>query len=151
MKIRDVLAAKGSRVVTVWPNKPLDEIVRLLAERNIASVVVVDHDDHPLGVITDRIIMRELAHGGAASLRNTARAVLMKQTEPVLPACSVEDTVAAVLRRMTDERYRHAVIMDESRLVGIVSIGDLVKVRLDDAEIEGRVLRDIALGHMAAA
>ena len=67
-----------------------------------------------------------------------------------LPVCGLDDTVSTVMRSMTEKRFRHSVVMDESRLAGIVSIGDLVKVRLDDAEIEGRVLRDIALGHMAA-
>lgn len=151
MKIRDVIATKGSRVVTVWPNKRLDEIMRLMAERNIASVVVVDHHDHPLGLITDRIIMRELARSGAIGFGKPARQVLMDQLGDPLPVCALDDTVSKVMRRMTEKRYRHAVVMEEQRLAGIVSIGDLVKVRLDDAEIEGRVLRDIALGHLAAA
>ncbi len=150
MKIRDVIAAKGSRVVTAWPNKRMDEILRLLAERNIASVVIVDHQDHPQGLITDRMILKEFARSGAAGFRKTARQILMDQLMDPLPVCALDDTAAAVMRRMTQKRFRHAVVMDENRLAGIVSIGDLVKVRLDDAEIEGRVLRDIALGHMAA-
>ena len=71
-------------------------------------------------------------------------------TDP-LPVCSLDDTVAAVMRRMTEKRFRHAIVMEDQHVAGIVSIGDLVKVRLDDAEVESRVLRDIALGHMAAA
>lgn len=151
MKIRDVIASKGARVVTVWPDKRLDGIMRLLADRNIASVVVVDHGDHPIGLITDRIILRELARGGAAAFSKSARQVLAGLVTDPLPVCSLDDAVGAVMRRMTEKRFRHAVVMDEQRLCGIVSIGDLVKVRLDDAEIESRVLRDIALGHMAAA
>lgn len=151
MKIRDVIAAKGAGVVTVWPSKRLGEIVRLLADRNIASVVVVDHQDHPLGLITDRIILAELARSGAAGFSKTARQVLAGLLVEPLPVCGLDDTTGAVMRRMTEKRYRHAAVMDEQRLSGIVSIGDLVKVRLDDAEIESRVLRDIALGHMAAA
>ncbi len=150
MKIRDVIATKGSRVVTAWPNKRLDEILRTLAELNIASVLIVDHHNNPLGLVTDRIIMRELARSGAAGFIKTARQILASQISDPLPVCSLDDSVAKVMRRMTEKRYRHAVVMDDHHLAGIVSIGDLVKVRLDDAEIEGRVLRDIALGHMAA-
>jgi CBS domain-containing protein len=151
MKIRDVIASKGARVITAWPNKRLDEILRTLAERNIASVLIVDHHDHPLGLITDRMIMRELARSGAAAFMRTARQILAEQISDTLPVCGFDDSVAKVMRSMTEKRYRHSVVMDEQRLAGIVSIGDLVKVRLDDAEIEGRVLREIALGHMAAA
>lgn len=151
MKIRDVIAAKGSRVVTAWPNKRLDEIVRMLAERNIASVVIVDLHDSPVGLLTDRIIMRELARSGASAFSKTASQVLAGLITDPLPVCSLDDAVGTVMRRMTEKRYRHAVVMDEHRLSGIVSIGDLVKVRLDDAEIESKVLRDIAFGHMAAA
>lgn len=151
MKIRDVIASKGARVITVWPNKRLDEILRLLAERNIASVVIVDHHDHPLGLLTDRIIMRELARSGAAGFHKTARQVLADLVTDPLPACSLDDTVATVMRRMTEKRFRHVLVMEDQHIAGIVSIGDLVKVRLDDAEVESRVLRDIALGHIAAA
>ena len=150
MKIRDVIATKGSRVVTAWPSTRLDEILRLLADRNIASVLIVDHHDHPLGVISDRIIMGELARSGAAALSKTTRQILMDLVDDPLPVCALDDTVGKVLRRMTDKRIRHAVVMEDQHIAGIVSIGDLVKVRLDDAEIEGRVLRDIALGHLAA-
>lgn len=151
MKIRDVIASKGATLVTVWPNKRLDEILRLLAERNIASVVVVDHHDHPLGIVSDRIIIRELARGGAGAFQKSARQILAEQVTDPLPACALEDSVGTVLRRMTEKRYRHAVVLDDQQIAGIVSIGDLVKVRLDDAEIEGRVLRDMAFSHIAAA
>ena len=151
MKIRDVIASKGARVVTAWPNKRLDEILRLLAERNISSVVIVDHHDSPIGLITDRIILRELARSGTAGFRKTARHILLDLATDPLPVCSLDDTVAVVMRRMTEKRFRHAVVMEDQHVAGIVSIGDLVKVRLDDAEVESRVLRDIALGHMAAA
>jgi len=153
MKIRDVLVSKGSRVTTVWPHKKLNEILSVLSERNIASVVVVDHHDHPIGMITDRLILRALARNGPAALNKSARQVLedVKDTafEP-LPVCSLDDFVGTVMRRMTERRYRHALVMDDQHMAGIVSIGDLVKVRLDDAEVESRVLRDIALGHIAA-
>lgn len=151
MRIRDVIAAKGSRVVTVWPDKRLHEILRLLSERNIASVAVVDHHDHPIGLITDRIIMRELARRGAGGLDRTARQILADVMSDPLPVCSLDDTVGTVMRRMTEKRYRHAVVMDDQRVAGLVSIGDLVKVRLEDAEVESRVLRDMAFGHIAAA
>jgi len=66
-----------------------------------------------------------------------------------LPVCGRSDTVADVLRYMTDKRFRHVVVKEDDRIVGLVSIGDLVKIRLDDAELESKVLRERALGQMA--
>jgi len=145
MKIGDVIAGKGHHVVTVWPEKPLRKILLLFEERNIASVVVVDHADSPLGIVTDRDALRALVRTSMAALD---RPVSNMMQAPV-PSCSPDDTVNHVLRMMTEKRVRHVLVMRENRMIGIVSIGDLVKFRLKDADLENQVLRDLALTRMA--
>lgn len=146
MKVSDILAAKGSRVVTVWPSRHLDQILRLFDERGIASAIVVDAGDRPIGIVTDRIAMRQIARRGADALLMEASAIM----EAPAPFCSPDTRVSEAMRRMTEERIRHLLVVDGERMVGLVSIGDLVKTRLSDAELESRVLRDMALGHLAA-
>jgi CBS domain-containing protein len=145
MKISDVLHEKGRHVVTVWPDKRLEQIPRLFEERNIASVVVVDHEGRPLGIVTDREILRAIARRAAAAFADTVAAVMVSPA----PTCSGQDTVTAVLRQMTDDRVRHVLVMRNGELAGLVSIGDLVKFRLQEAELENRVLRELALNRLA--
>jgi CBS domain-containing protein len=145
VRISDVLAVKGGHVVTVWPDKRLDQIPPVLDKHNIASVVVVDHAGRPLGILTDRELVRALARHGVAALDLPVPLVMLT---PV-PSCNPDHSVGDVLRLMTENRVRHVLVMRNGAMVGIVSIGDLVKIRLDDAELENRVLREIALGRLA--
>ena len=145
MKIHDVLADKGRQVVTVWPEKQLGDIPRLFDERNIASVVVVDHAENPLGIVTDRDVLRALARIGITAFERPVSEAM----ESPPPSCLPDDTVNQILRVMTERRVRHVVVMHGRKMVGIVSIGDLVKFRLKDAELENQVLRDLALTRMA--
>jgi CBS domain-containing protein len=145
MKIRDVIAEKGRHVVTVWPEKPLEHIPRIFDDRSIASVVVVDHSDFPVGIISDRGIMRALARRGSAALKLPVADVM--EHPPV--TCTPEDTVNDVLGLMTEKRVRHVLVIHNGEMVGIVSIGDLVKFRVKDADFENKVLRDMALTKLA--
>ena len=146
MTLAEVLAAKDRSVVTLWTNHTLADAMKLFDERAISSVVIVDPERRPLGLVTDRNAVHAIArHGGNA----LGMGVTHVMTTPV-PACAPGMAVAQALARMTHDRLRHLIIIDGDAMAGIVSIGDLVKVRLDDAEVEGRVLRDMALGHMAA-
>lgn len=147
MVISDVLAAKGHRIVTVWATKRVDQIIKMCDERRIASVIVVDADGQPLGIVTDRLLLRALGRLGARALEATAAGVM----ESPVPSCSPSTTVSEALRRMTEERVRHLLVMDGDRMAGLVSIGDLVKIRLQDAEMESRVLRDMALVQLGRA
>lgn len=145
MKISHVLESKGSGVATLWNTHVLRDVIAIFDGRSIASVVITDPRGQPQGILTDRELIRALARSGAAALGEPVTNVMRAP----LPTCGPEDSVSKVLRRMTDDRIRHVAVMDTARMIGIVSIGDLVKVRLDDAEIEGRVLRERALGQMA--
>lgn len=145
MKISHVLEGKGTAVATLWTSRSLRDAIAMFEDKSIASVVITDPRGRPLGILTDRDVIRMLAKRGAAALDEVV--TLAMRTPP--PVCGAGDTVSSVLRSMTEKRYRHAIVMYGERMIGLVSIGDLVKVRLDDAEIEGRVLRERALGQMA--
>jgi CBS domain-containing protein len=146
MKIKDVLASKGSRVVTVRPNKRVDKLPKLFDDRNIASAVVVDASNRPLGIVTDRLFMKALARRGLEMIQLAVSDIM----ESPAPSCSPEHTVQHAMRLMTDMRVRHLVVMEGDKMLGVVSIGDLVKCRLQEAEMESRVLRELALGHISA-
>lgn len=146
MKIADVLAQKGRAIVTLWSNHTLGDAVRLFDERNVSSVVIVDPGKRPLGLVSDRDVVHAIARHGAGVL---SRGVTEAMQKP-LPVCTAETTITQALTRMTTDRIRHLVVVREEDMIGVVSIGDLVKVRLDDADMEGRVLRDMALGRIAA-
>lgn len=145
MRIEHVLEQKGSRVETLWNTKSLRDAIDVLDARNIASIIITDPHGSPLGIVTDRDIIHAMARRGSLAMEDR---VTVAMTTP-LPVCSLQDTVSDVLRAMTNNRYRHAVVLRDGRIAGLVSIGDLVKIRLDDAELEGRVLRERALGQMA--
>lgn len=144
MRISDVLADKGGHVVTVWPDSRLDHVTQLFDQRAIASVVVVDHGGRTLGIFTDRELVRAVAKYGATAIELPVGRVMLAPA----PSCDPDDTVGHVLRLMTDNRIRHVLVLRDGAMVGIVSIGDLVKIRLNDAELENRVLREMALARL---
>ncbi len=145
MHIRDVIATKGHHVETVWTSLPASDIPKLLIEHNIASVIVVSHEGPPVGIITDRLLLEAMSRGKDGLARLAARNVM---TSPA-PQCGPSDAIGDVLARMTEERSRHMIVMDGERMIGIVSIGDLVKHKLRETDLEMRVLRDLAYAHMA--
>lgn len=146
MHISDVLAAKGRSIITLWTTHCLADAMRLFDERKISSIVIVDPERRPLGLLTDRDAVHALARHGPTAFSMSVTSVMNAPA----PCCAPDTTVAQALARMTFDRLRHLVVMADENMTGIVSIGDLVKVRLDDAEVEGRVLRELALGRMAA-
>jgi CBS domain-containing protein len=156
MRIADVLTSKtrpglvpggGSGVVTMLTAHTVQDAVRLFDAHHVSSVVVVDPQRRPLGLVSDRDVVHALARRGAGALQSRVTDIMISPP----PACTPEMTVTQGLARMTLGRVRHLVVLGEEEMLGIVSIGDLVKARLDDADLEGRVLRDMALGHIAAA
>jgi CBS domain-containing protein len=147
MRIKDVLASKGSRVVSIRPNHLVGKLPKLFDDRNIASVVVVDSSNRAIGIVTDRLFILALARRGIATLQQTAADIM----EAPAPFCSPQHSLHDAMRLMTDMRTRYLVVVDDGMLVGVVSIGDLVKCRLQEAEMETKVLRELAWGHITAA
>ena len=146
MKISDILAVKGRRIVTVNHHLRADAIPQRFDENGIGSLVVVDGNGRTLGIVTDRLFIKALAQHRSDLSQLQAADVM----ETPAPSCAPDTSVAEAMRIMTDRRLRHLVVIQNGRPAGIVSIGDLVKSRLGDYEMESRVLREIALGHLAA-
>lgn len=146
MKIREIIQEKGSRVVSMWPEHTLVDAIIRTEEQNVSSIVITGHDGRAIGIVTDRHILKALARYGT-------RAMDFRVTEIMLsppPACGLDDSVTEVMRRMTFDRVRHVVVVEAGSLAGIVSIGDLAKSKLRDADLESRVLRERALSRLAA-
>lgn len=146
MTIQEIVKDKGPQVITIWPEHTLADAIVRCEENNISSVVVIDHDGSPIGIITDKDALRALARHGVKAMQMP---VTQAMRSPA-PTCGLLESVTDVLHRMTWDRVRHVLVMDASRLVGLVSIGDLVKSKLRDADIESRVLRERALSRLAA-
>lgn len=140
MSIRDVLTQKGDLIETVGPSRKLTDVVELFVARHISSVVVVDSAEEPLGIVTDQLVIQALADHGGEVNRLAATDVMQS---PV-PYCSADDSLSKAMQKMTNLRLRHLLVQDKGRTLGIVSIGDLVKMRIRDCEMESLVLRDMA-------
>ena len=138
MKVESILRAKGDAVETVGPDAPVRLAVHRLASRAIGALVVSGDGRRVEGLLAEREVVRGLAAHGTALLDLTVGQVM---AHPV-PTCSPGDHVTAVMATMTRTRNRHVPVVDGGRLCGLVSLGDVVKNRLDEMELEARVLRD---------
>lgn len=143
MNVARILKDKGRNVATASPDTKIGDIVRMLADRRIGALVVCDWDHHVKGIISERDIVRILAlHGPAV----TEVPVSQHMTKEVV-TCTERDTVVWLMEEMTTHRFRHMPVVEGGRLVGIVSIGDVVKQRLALAELETASMREyIATG-----
>jgi CBS domain-containing protein len=138
MKVETILGVKGRNVDTTPPQTRVAAAVHEMTSRGIGALVVSSDGQSVEGVVSERDIVRALSRGGAAVL-NMAVSELMSRN---VPTCSPQDTVSHVMGEMTRTRNRHLPVIDGGRLAGIVSIGDVVKNRLEELELETAVLRD---------
>jgi len=143
MTIANVLAGKGSQVLTIRSDQNLAAAIRILHEGRIGALVVVDRRGKLVGMLSERDLVRAVAEQGAKALETEVDAFMT----PDVTTCALEDRIDKVMMIMTVHRIRHLPVMDRGRIVGLVSIGDLVKHRLDEKEIEANVLLDIARAH----
>ncbi len=138
MTVLRILQAKGRDVVTVAPHRTLAEAAALLAQRRIGTVVVAGADGALAGILSERDIVRALAQDGADALDHP---VSRHMTAKVV-TCRESATVDEVMHVMTNGKFRHVPVMEGGRLVGIVSIGDVVKRKIAEVEAETRAMRD---------
>lgn len=131
MKISNILASKGPRVVSVHPEQSLKEAVGLLAEHNIGALVVVNASGAPVGILSERDIVRELSRRSDL-LASPVESIMTRD----LVTGSPHDDIRSVLKTMTDHHFRHLPIIDQGRLAGIVSIGDVVKAQMSQYQGE---------------
>ena len=138
MKVESILKAKGATVETIRPDAPTITAVHRLASLRIAALVVSADGKRADGIISERDIIRGLVRHGT-ELFDVPVSEAMSKT---FPTCSPGDPILAVMAVMTRTRNRHVPVVDGGTLCGLVSIGDVVKHRLDEMELEARVLRD---------
>ncbi|MGA3303637.1 MAG: CBS domain-containing protein [Methylovirgula sp.] len=138
MTIAQILANKGREVATTPPHRTMKEAADILSSRNIGAIVIADVQGSVLGILSERDIVRAIATRGPTALDD---AVSMHMTTRVATAVE-EDTVLATVERMTEGRFRHVPVVKNGKLVGIISIGDVVKFRLEQMEHEQSALRE---------
>lgn len=141
MRIADVLRNKGADVVTVGPSATVAELIATLAERNVGALPVVDGGGL-VGIVSERDVVRRLHAGGASVLAATVAEIM---TTGVI-TCAPGDDAADLAGVMTQRRFRHLPVVVDGELVGIVSIGDLVKTRIDMLESEREQLQSYIAG-----
>ena len=125
-------------VVTVDPQSSLRDVARLLAEKRIGAAVATGVDGRIAGIISERDVVRAVAEEGAAALDKPAASRVTRKVE----TCAPGTLITQVMAMMTHGKFRHVPVVESERLVGIVSIGDVVKRRLADFEAEGNAMRD---------
>ena len=146
MKVQEILAHKGNKVVTIRPDATVSTAVHRLALERIGALVVSEDGRSIQGVLSERDIIKALAEDGAAILAPDRR-VRDLMTRGVR-TCRPDDPVKAVMAEMTRHRFRHMPVVQAGRLVGVISIGDVVKTRLDEMELETVMLREAYIaGH----
>ena len=143
MKVASILKAKGAHVVTVRPTETIQHAAAKLRLEGVGALIV-SHDGVTLdGMITERDIAKGFAVHGA----DLASKHVYDLMEAGVLTCKLEDGIADVAGLMTSRRLRHLPVTDGSRLVAIVSVGDILKDRLDEVELEARVMQDVAIAN----
>ena len=145
MTIQEILNAKGSTVHTIGPDATLEEAVGELIRHNVGSLVVCASEaqpDRPIGIITERDLLRTCA----TSKCGIAEAKVADQMSTDLITASAEDSVERIMGVMTEKRIRHLPVCTEGRLVGLVSIGDVVKAQHDRLAMENKFMKDYISG-----
>jgi CBS domain-containing protein len=136
MRIADVLRGKGGAVVTIKPDATVAELVAGLADHNIGAMVVAGPDGVK-GIVSERDVVRQLHTHGASVLSRPVENIMTS----VVSTCSKEDTVDSLTLLMTENRVRHVPVLEDGKLIGIVSIGDVVKTRMQELETEHEQLQ----------
>ena len=141
MTVSIILAGKGREVVTIEPNATLTAAVALLAEKRIGALMILGADRRVVGILSERDIVRALAERGAGVLEEPVSRTMTRKVS----TCTESETVSNIMERMTDGKFRHVPVVDQGQLVGIVSIGDVVKHRLHEMERDSAAMHDYIL------
>jgi len=145
VRIRDLIAQRATSLITVDPTTEVGTAVRLLFSHNIGGLPVLGPDGTAVGFIAERDIVRAM-YGNFGPVRHLHVQDIMRPA----PVCEADDSVEYVMRLMTSERLRHLVVRDKGKVIGVVSVGDMVKHRLEQLETETAVLRDYVAAQRAS-
>lgn len=138
MTVKTILSTKGNEVITIEPTATLEQASGVLAARRIGALVVLGADRRVIGILSERDVVRALSEGGSGALRLP---VAQAMTRTVV-TCGESETISEIMEQMTRGRFRHIPVVAQDRLIGIISIGDVVKQRLLEMEREQEALRD---------
>lgn len=144
MQVQNILKSKGSEgVVTVTPETTVLDVARVLGKNRIGSVVVSADGETIDGILSERDIVRELAARGADCLSDAAETYMTRK----IHTCTRSDSADAVLAAMTEGRFRHMPVVEDDRLVGLITQGDVVKAKLGELAMEKDALEGMIMGH----
>lgn len=138
MNVEQLLSDKGREVISVQPHRTLAEAIRVLSERRIGAVAVMGDDGALVGILSERDIIRALGAEGSAALESAVSRVMTAKVVTCRPQTSVDE----LMEIMTTGRFRHVPVVEDGRVTGIVSIGDVVKHRVAAIEAESQAMRD---------
>lgn len=144
MHVSAILKNKGAAIITTRPQESVGTVAQLLHVNRIGAVLVVDPDGDIVGILSERDIVRGLAVHGAAVLDRPVEEFMTRK----VVGCQSTDTIASIMERMTQGRFRHMPVVDNGRLVGFISIGDVVKHRVEEFAQEVESLREYVAGGM---
>ncbi len=144
MKVHQILRAKAvAKVTTVMPGSSVADAARLLAERRFGAVIVSDDGERALGILSERDIVRDLGRRGPECLADRVEELMTRN----IITCAPEDDAQSVLETMTNGRFRHMPVVRDGRMVGIISIGDVVAARLSELKMERDALEGMIAGN----
>ncbi|HIF77599.1 MAG: CBS domain-containing protein [Sulfitobacter sp.] len=144
MLVSQILKTKpDGKVVTAKPGLVISEAAAMLAEKRIGTLVISADGKTPDGILSERDIVRELGRSGAGCLQQAAESIMTRK----LVTCSRDDRSDAVLQQMTDGRFRHMPVLEDGELVGLISLGDVVKAQLQELSMEKQALEGMIMGH----
>ena len=138
MNVQSILQAKGGNVMSIAPTATLQAAVHRLAEHRIGALLVLGPDHRVVGIISERDVVRVLAERGPGVLTEPLSTVMTR----TVVTCTRSDTINDIMERMTTGKFRHVPVVEQERVIGVVSIGDVVKQRLREMEDELSALRD---------
>lgn len=144
MLVSQILKSKSDdAVVTTAPSMLVSDAAKMLSEKKIGTLVISKDGETPIGILSERDIVRELGRQGAGCMSMTVEQLMTTK----LVTCSRDDRTDAILQQMTDGRFRHMPVLENGALVGLISLGDVVKARLSELAMEKDALEGMIMGH----
>ena len=138
MNVATILKQKGRGVFTTTTDKSLLDVAKLLSQHGIGCIVIVGNDDEIAGIVSERDLMRAIGQGGPKVLNEPVSNFMTK----TVVTAGEADTINRLMAEMTTRRFRHMPVVEKDRLIGLVSIGDLVKIQISEIDMEAAATRE---------
>ena len=138
MTVSTILSVKGRDIFTIEPGATLTAAAKLLAEKRIGALLILGPDHRITGILSERDIVRAIAERGAAALNDFVSTAMTRE----VVTCRETETITSIMDRMTSGKFRHLPVVDQSRLVGMISISDVVKYRVHEMERDAAQMRE---------